>query len=137
MALQYISQCILKNSVRRKLKLLVRTLESTVRPTSVLSSAADFTITLAKTLYLKCMYGLASISFADNGSSSIITFFLAIISILDWFTNTVHHTTQQILALQNGSCNLEREITDHDLLQHVLLLKETCQMTPAVSDPNL
>lgn len=72
-ALQYISQCIFENSARRKLKLLVRTLDSNVRPPSVLLQIS--TISLAKTLYLKRIYCLASISFADNGSLSIITFF--------------------------------------------------------------
>lgn len=69
-ALQYVSVYFFLNSVsKKKIKTACQTLDSNMRPTSVLLRIS--TITLAKTLYLKRIYSLASISFADNGSLSI------------------------------------------------------------------
>lgn len=71
-ALQYISMYFFFKFSKKKIKTACQTLDSNMRPTSVLLRIS--TINLAKTLYLKRIYSLASISFADNGSLSI--FFL-------------------------------------------------------------
>lgn len=71
------------------------------------SSQFCHSMILANTISPQCMYTLASISFADTGSFNIITLSLAAIFNLDWFINRVHHTAQQICALQTCSCNTE------------------------------
>lgn len=114
--------------------------DTTLEFETQLSSQFCHSMILANTILLECMYILASTSFASTGSLNIITFSLAAIFNLDWFINRVHHTTQQIHALQNCktycSVVLQRSITDHCLFKHTPVLKGTCQMAPTASVPN-